>query len=185
MDVFSLHDLFILGAITDKISEMVQVKRLLSVLVMAMSAFRQRLKVVISSVSVLYRRVCLSNANRSGRPSWTGEAVQRFWSRTAVPRHRCSGGTAICWFVNHISKIVTYSCPKIWSVSISCHLIIIFLTGGGHWLVRMEWRPAGWSVCLPLLIYPCTMMSRNSLLAPADPGGPGQRAIKRLWCGGG
>ena len=21
---------------------------------------------------------------------------------------------------------------------------------GGHWLVRMEWRPAGWSVCLPL-----------------------------------
>jgi len=19
--------------------------------------------------------------------------------------------------------------------------------GGGHWLVRMEWRPAGWSVC--------------------------------------
>jgi len=23
--------------------------------------------------------------------------------------------------------------------------------GGGHWLVRMELRPAGWSVCLPLL----------------------------------
>jgi len=23
--------------------------------------------------------------------------------------------------------------------------------GGGHWLVRMEWRPAGWSLCLPLL----------------------------------
>ena len=22
--------------------------------------------------------------------------------------------------------------------------------GGGHWLVRMEWRPAGWSVRLPL-----------------------------------
>jgi len=20
--------------------------------------------------------------------------------------------------------------------------------GGGHWLVRMEWHPAGWSVCL-------------------------------------
>jgi len=29
--------------------------------------------------------------------------------------------------------------------------------GGGHWLVRMEWRPARWSVCLPLLIFPCTM----------------------------
>jgi len=44
--------------------------------------------------------------------------------------------------------------------------------GGGHWLVRMEWRPAGWSVCLPLLIFPCTMKSRSSLLAPAHPGGP-------------
>jgi len=21
--------------------------------------------------------------------------------------------------------------------------------GGGHWLVRIEWHPAGWSVCLP------------------------------------
>jgi len=52
--------------------------------------------------------------------------------------------------------------------------------GGGHWLVRMEWRPAGWSVCLPLLIFPCTIKSRSSLLAPAHPGGPGKRAVKRL-----
>jgi len=22
--------------------------------------------------------------------------------------------------------------------------------GGEHWLVQMEWRPAGWSVCLPV-----------------------------------
>jgi len=29
--------------------------------------------------------------------------------------------------------------------------------GGGHWLVRMEWRPARWSVCLPLLIFRCTI----------------------------
>jgi len=29
--------------------------------------------------------------------------------------------------------------------------------GGGHWLVRMEWRRAWWSVCLPLLIFPCTI----------------------------
>jgi len=58
-------------------------------------------------------------------------------------------------------------------------------SGGGHWLVWMEWRPAGWSVCLPLLIFPCTIKSRNSLLAPAHPGGPGKRAVKRLWwCGG-
>jgi len=52
--------------------------------------------------------------------------------------------------------------------------------GGGHWLVRMEWHPAGWSVCLPLLIFPCTMKSRSSLLAPAHLGGRGKRAIKRL-----
>ena len=27
--------------------------------------------------------------------------------------------------------------------------------------------------------------SRSSLLAPDHPGGPGKRAVKRLWCGGG
>jgi len=53
--------------------------------------------------------------------------------------------------------------------------------GGGHWLVRMEWRPARWSVCLPLLIFPCTIKSRSSLLALARPGGPRKRAIKWLW----
>jgi len=52
--------------------------------------------------------------------------------------------------------------------------------GSGHWLVRMEWRPAGWSVCLLLLIFPCTIKYRSSLLAPADPGGPGKRAAKWL-----
>jgi len=57
--------------------------------------------------------------------------------------------------------------------------------GGGNWLVRMEWRPAGWSVCLPLLIFPCTMKSRSSFLAPAHPGSSGKRAVKRWWwCGG-
>jgi len=55
---------------------------------------------------------------------------------------------------------------------------------GALWLVRMEWRPAGWSVCLPLLIFPCTIKSRSSLLAPAHPAGPGKRAVKRLCvCG--
>jgi len=49
--------------------------------------------------------------------------------------------------------------------------------GGGHWLVRMEWRPAGWSVCLPLSIFPCTTKSRSSLLTPAHPGGPGKGHI--------
>ena len=46
--------------------------------------------------------------------------------------------------------------------------------GGGHWLVRMEWRPARWSMCLLLLIFPCTIKSRSFLLAPAHPGGPGK-----------
>ena len=54
--------------------------------------------------------------------------------------------------------------------------------GGGHWLVRMEWHPAGWSVCLPLLISPCTIKTRSSLLAPAHPGGPGKRAVNGCVC---
>ena len=49
----------------------------------------------------------------------------------------------------------------------------------------MEWRPAGWSLCLPLLIFPCIIKSRSSLLAPARLGGPGKRAVRWLWCGGG
>jgi len=53
--------------------------------------------------------------------------------------------------------------------------------GGGHWLVWIEWCPAGWSVCLPLLIFPCTIKSKSSILAPAHLGGPGRRAIKQLW----
>jgi len=45
----------------------------------------------------------------------------------------------------------------------------------------MDWRPAGWSVCQPLLISPCTIKSRSSLLALAYPGSPSKRAVKRLW----
>jgi len=44
--------------------------------------------------------------------------------------------------------------------------------GGGHWLVRMEWYPVGWLMCLPLLIFPCSTKSRSSLLALAHLGGP-------------
>jgi len=62
------------------------------------------------------------------------------------------------------------ACKKIWGDG-----------GGGHWLVRMEWHPAGWSVFLPLLIYPCTAKSRSSLLAPAHPGSPG-KGRKTLVC---
>jgi len=52
--------------------------------------------------------------------------------------------------------------------------------GGELWLVPMEWRPAGWSVCLPLLIFPCTIKSRSSLLVSSHPGGSGKRAVKWL-----
>jgi len=37
-------------------------------------------------------------------------------------------------------------------------------------------------VSLHLLIFPCTMKFRSSLLALAHPGGPGKRAVKRLRC---
>jgi len=48
----------------------------------------------------------------------------------------------------------------------------------------MEWRPPGLSMWLPVLIFPYTIKSRCALLAPAHPGGPGKRVVKRLWCGG-
>jgi len=38
-------------------------------------------------------------------------------------------------------------------------------------------------VCLPLLIFPCTIKSRSSLLALVHPGDPGKRAVH--GCGGG
>jgi len=47
---------------------------------------------------------------------------------------------------------------------------------------------SGWSgaqldgQCLSLLIFPCTIKSTSSLLAPAHPGGPGKRAVKN-GCG--
>jgi len=46
----------------------------------------------------------------------------------------------------------------------------------GHCLVRIEWRPSGWSVCLPVLIFSCTVKSRSSHL-----GGPRKSTVKRLW----
>jgi len=46
---------------------------------------------------------------------------------------------------------------------------------GGWWrwalvIVQMEWRPAGWSVCLPLLISRCTIKSRSSSSGTSSPG---------------
>jgi len=45
--------------------------------------------------------------------------------------------------------------------------------GGGHWLVRMEWRPARWSVSASVNLS-LHHKVQKSLLAPAHPGGPGK-----------
>jgi len=49
----------------------------------------------------------------------------------------------------------------------------------GHWLVRMEWCPAGWSVSASVNL-PLHHKVQNSLLEPAHPGGPEKRAVKWL-----
>jgi len=41
--------------------------------------------------------------------------------------------------------------------------------GDGYWLVHMEWCQAGWSVCLPLLIFPCTIKSRSFSSGTSSP----------------
>jgi len=46
----------------------------------------------------------------------------------------------------------------------------------------MEWSRAAWSVCLLLLIFPCTIKSTSSLLAPAHPGGLRKGAVKTVVC---
>jgi len=46
-------------------------------------------------------------------------------------------------------------------------------------------RQLGFSTMSCLRTLPCTVKTRGSLLAPAHPGGPGKRAVKQLWCGGG
>jgi len=53
----------------------------------------------------------------------------------------------------------------------------------GHWLVRMDWRPAELLVRLPLVILPNTIKSRRSfLLALAHLGSPGKRAVNGCVC---
>jgi len=57
--------------------------------------------------------------------------------------------------------------------------------GGGHWLVLMEWQ-CGTMVSVSASVnLPLHHKVKSSLLAPAHLDGPGKRAVKRLWCGGG
>jgi len=53
-------------------------------------------------------------------------------------------------------------------------------------MVEVGTGESGWSGAQPdgRLIFPCTVKSRSSLLAPAHPGGPGKMAVKWLRCGG-
>ena len=90
---------------------------------------------------------------------------------------------------NYCLFITNYTCfNKIYSLRgkwdgvlnlVNFHLTVTY-GGRGHWLVRMEWRPAGWSVCLSLLVFPCTIKPRSSLLAPTHPGGPWKMGVKPL-----
>jgi len=54
--------------------------------------------------------------------------------------------------------------------------------GGGHWLVRLEWCPARWSVCLPLLIFPCTIKSLQKFSSGTSwPGWSWKKGRRWLW----
>jgi len=50
-------------------------------------------------------------------------------------------------------------------------------------VISKSWRqcPVLEPLLCHVLIFPCTIKSRSSLLAPAHPGGPGERAVKWLW----
>ena len=54
--------------------------------------------------------------------------------------------------------------------------------GGGHWLVRMEWHPARWLACLPLLIFPGTIKSRSFSSGTGSPGWSYKKGRKTVVC---
>ena len=51
---------------------------------------------------------------------------------------------------------------------------------GGHWLVRMEWRPAGWLVSTSVNL-PLHHKIQKFSSGTSSPGDPGKRAVKWLW----
>jgi len=56
------------------------------------------------------------------------------------------------------------------------------MDGGGHGLVQMEWRPRMVGVFASVSL-PLHHKVQKFSSGTADPGGPGKRAVKRLWCG--
>jgi len=55
--------------------------------------------------------------------------------------------------------------------------------GGGHWLVQLEWRPSGWSVCLPLLIFPKLLLHHEVQKFYSGTGSPRVVLEKGPWNG--
>ena len=53
---------------------------------------------------------------------------------------------------------------------------------GGHWLVRMEWRPAGWSVCLPLINLPLHHEVQKFSSGAGSPGWSWKKGHKMVLC---
>jgi len=51
--------------------------------------------------------------------------------------------------------------------------------GDEHWLVQMEWLPAGWSVCLPVNL-PLHHKVQKFSSGTGHPDGPRKRTVKRL-----
>jgi len=84
------------------------------------------------------------------------------------------------WFLKIIQRLPSV----LWRCWLGGRKGIPPVKNGGWWRWAMVSpdgvAPIGVSY-LPLLIFPCTIKSRSSLLAPAHPGGPGKRAVKRLW----
>jgi len=46
----------------------------------------------------------------------------------------------------------------------------------------MEWHPAGWTVCLPLLIFPCTIKSRGFSSGTGSPRWSRKKSRKMVVC---
>jgi len=56
--------------------------------------------------------------------------------------------------------------------------------GGGHWLVRMEWCPAGWSVCASVNL-PLHYKVHKFSSGTGSPGWSWKKGCKTVvvWCG--
>ena len=78
--------------------------------------------------------------------------------------------------------LLSYPCIRqLYNSFIFCWLFCL----GGWWrwaLVSPDGVAPSWMVNVSACVnLPCTIKSRSSLLALAHPGGPGKRAVKRLW----